>query len=57
MPRAPRQATHGTDGTAALYAAAGTAVRDKIGAAEDRVKIVVSAGGNATTGTFHVVVE
>jgi hypothetical protein len=30
--RAPRQATHGTDGSASLYAAAGTAVQDKIAA-------------------------
>jgi len=30
LTRAPRQATHGTDGSASLYAAAGTAVQDKI---------------------------
>lgn len=54
--RAPRQATHGVDGVASLYAAAGTAVTDMIVAARDRVKIVVAAGGNAKTGTFHVVV-
>ena len=55
--RAPRQATHGTDGTAALYAAAGTAVNDKIAAANDRVKIVVANAGDTKTGTFHVVLE
>jgi hypothetical protein len=55
--RAPRQATHGTDGVAALYAAAGTAVLDKIALAKDRVKIVIAAGGNAATGTFHIVME
>jgi hypothetical protein len=54
--RAPRQATHGTDGAAALYAAAGQAVRDYIVLANDRVKIVVAQGGNAKSGTFHVLI-
>lgn len=54
---APRQATHDNTGTAALYAAAGTAVLDKIGLANDRVKIVVAQGGVSTTGTFHVFIE
>lgn len=53
---APRMATHGTDGTAALYAAAGTAVQDKIGLAADRVKIVIANGGATKSGTFHIVV-
>lgn len=55
--RAPRQATHSTAGVAALYAAAGTAVNDKIALANDRVKIVIAAGGNAATGVFHIVME
>lgn len=55
--RAPRQATHSTAGVAALYAAAGTAVNDKIALANDRVKIVITSGGNAKVGTFHVTVE
>lgn len=55
--RAPRQATHGTDGVAALYAAAGTAVNDKIALAKDRVKIVIANGGNAAIGTFHIIME
>lgn len=55
--RAPRQATHGTDGVASLYAAAGTAVQDKIALANDRIKIVIANGGNVTTGTFHFVLE
>lgn len=54
---APRQPTHGTDGTAALYAAAGTAVLDEIALANDRVKIVVASGGNAKNGSFWIVVE
>lgn len=55
--RAPRQATHSTAGVAALYAAAGTAVNDKIALANDRVKIVIASGGNAKTGAFHIVME
>lgn len=55
--RAPRQATHSTDGAAALYAAAGVAVNDKIALANDRVKIVIASGGNVKSGTFHVVIE
>lgn len=55
--RAPRQATHTNAGVAALYAASGTAVLDKIALANDRVKITIAQGGNAKTGTFHVLVD
>ena len=55
--RAPRQATHSTAGVASLYAAAGTAVNDKIALANDRIKIVIAGGGNVKTGVFHVVIE
>jgi hypothetical protein len=55
--RAPRQATHSTAGAAALYAAAGTAVNDKIALANDRIKIVIASGGNTKTGVFHFVIE
>lgn len=55
--RAPRQPTHSTDGAAALFAAAGSAVLDKIALADDRVKIVVSLGGAVKTGAVHVVIE
>jgi len=53
---APRQATHSTAGVASLYAAT-YAVLDKIVLANDRVKIDIASGGNAKTGTFHIVVE
>lgn len=53
--RAPRQATHTTAGAAALFAAAGQAVLDKIAIANDRIKIVIASGGNTKTGTFHMV--
>jgi hypothetical protein len=55
--RAPRQATHSTAGAAALYAAGGTAVNDRIGVANDRIKIVIASGGNVKTGTFHITLE
>jgi len=51
--RAPRQATHSTAGAAALYAGGGSAVNDKIAIAKDRIKIVISSGGAAKSGTFH----
>lgn len=53
----PRGATHSNAGVAALYASGGVAVNDLIRVSRDRVKIVLAAGGNATTGAFHVVVE
>jgi hypothetical protein len=55
--RAPRQATHSIAGAAALYAAGGAAVLDKIALSNDRVKIVIASGGNVKSGTFHVVIE
>ena len=53
--RAPRQPTHSTAGAAALYAAGGTAVNDKIAIVNDRIKIVIASGGNGKTGAFHFV--
>lgn len=55
--RAPRQATHSVAGAAALYAAGGAAVNDKIAVANDRIKIAVSGGGDTKRGTFHIVLE
>lgn len=55
--RRPRAATHATDGTAALYAAGGTAVQDLIRLSRDRVKIVLAQGGDTKTGVFHIVIE
>lgn len=53
--RAPRQATHSTAGAAALFAAGGAAVNDHIALAADRVKVVVSSGGDTKTGAFHII--
>jgi hypothetical protein len=55
--RNPRAATHTYAGVAALYAAAGTAVQDKIALASDRIKIVIAAGGVSKTGTFHFLID
>lgn len=55
--RAPRQPIHSTAGVAALYAAGGAAVLDKIAIGMDRFKIVVAAGGDTKTGTFYFVIE
>lgn len=54
--RAPRQATHGVDGSASLYAATGEPVEAFIVAAGDRLKVVVANGGDTKTGTLHFVV-
>jgi hypothetical protein len=53
----PRAPTHDQVGAALLYAAGGTAVAAEIPLGNDRVKIVIAAGGNAKVGTFHVLVD
>lgn len=53
----PRAATHSQAGVAALYAAGGTAVFDKIGLASDRVKVVITSGGAAKVGVFHILAD
>ena len=54
--KAPRQPTYDGVGVASLYAAAGEPVEDHIYLANDRVKIVIAAGGVSKTGTFHIVI-
>jgi hypothetical protein len=53
----PRAATHSQAGVAALFAAAGEAVRDKVGLGNDQVKIVIAQGGNAKKGRFFILVD
>lgn len=55
--RAYRQATHGVDGAAALYAAAGTGVFDKVAFAGERLKLVIANGGNVKAGIFDITVN
>jgi hypothetical protein len=55
--KAPRLATHSVAGVAALYAAAGTGVFDRIALGRDRVKIVLAQGGNVKTGKFVIMMD
>lgn len=50
----PRAATHSTAGVAALYAAGGVAVNDRIALGRDRVKIVLAQAGATKTGAFVI---
>lgn len=52
----PRAPVSSQAGVAALYAAGGTAVLDKVGIV-GRIKIVLAQGGNAKVGTFHFMVD
>jgi hypothetical protein len=54
--RYPRAATQATDGTAALYASAGTAVLDKIPLADEGIKVVIASGGATKVGSFRFLV-
>jgi hypothetical protein len=57
MTKRPRAPTHSTAGVAALYAAGGAAVNDRIALGRDRVKIAIAQGGNAKSGSFVIVVD
>lgn len=54
--RYPRAPVHTQAGAAALYAAGGTAVLDRI-ALVDRLKFVIAQGGANKVGAFHVLVD
>ncbi len=53
---APRIPTCGTTAVASLYAAAGTAVQDRIAIAGERIKVVVAQGGTSLKGQLSIVV-
>lgn len=53
----PRAATVSTAGAAALYAAGGTAVNDRIPVCDERITFTVAQGGNAKSGTFDVYLD
>lgn len=55
--RYPRAPTHGSTGAAAAYASGGEAVNTKIAFDQDQAKIVVAAGGDTKSGTFHITVD
>ncbi len=52
--RAPRQPTHSQTGVPLDYAASGSLVESDI-AIDGRIKIVIAQGGNAASGTFHII--
>ena len=55
---APRQPTHSTVGVASLYSTANSEpVETPVVVANERIKIVIAAGGNAKSGTITVMVE
>lgn len=56
--RAPRQPTHGQDGTDRFYTGSNVshAVQDLICLADDRVKIVLASGGDTKSGQFIITV-
>ena len=54
--RSPRQSTHDTAGAESLYAGGGRPVEDYLFLARDRIKVVVSSGGNAKSGTFTAII-
>lgn len=53
----PRQALSTTAGVASLYAAGGTAINGDIVLCNERIKIVLTGAGNATTAAYLFVVE
>lgn len=55
--RTPRIATNATDGSASLYAAAGTAVLAPIFVHDEVIDVTVASGGNAVTGVFVFVMS
>lgn len=55
--RYPRAATHTTAGAAALFAAGGTPVQDRIAVANDRIKVAIAQGGATKTGDVHILID
>jgi hypothetical protein len=56
--RAPRQPTHGQDGTASLYAAAGEPVEAKIAVPRgDTISVVIASGGSEKSGSFKFLIS
>jgi hypothetical protein len=49
-----RQATHGVDGSASLYAAAGEPVEDYVTVHGEDLTFTISNGGDTLSGTFYL---
>lgn len=54
--KAYRQATHGVDGAASLYATDGKPVEALVCVASERIKLVIANGGSVLSGTFYIYV-
>ena len=52
----PRAAVHDVVGAAALYAGAGEAIVEPIALANDRIKIIIAAGGDTKIGKFIAII-
>jgi hypothetical protein len=52
----PRSGICDTSGAAAVYIAAGQAVREPVCISNDRVKVAIAAGGDVHTGRFYVLI-
>ena len=52
--RCYRQATHGTDGSASLFAAGGEPVEDYIIAHGENLTLTIASGGASKSGTFYL---
>lgn len=55
--RAYRQATHGADGSASLYAATGEPVEARVAVAEETINVTVANGASTKSGTLYIYVE
>ncbi len=55
--RYPREATHSNVGVASLYAAAGEPVEAPPALFNEKIKVVISNGGDTKTGEFRFLVE
>jgi hypothetical protein len=54
--RVYRQKTHSETGAELLYAASGEPVEEYVYLVGERLKLVIAQGGEAKSGTFHIVI-
>lgn len=53
----PSIPTHDEIGVASLYAGSGEPVERPIAIAQERIKIVIAAGGDTKVGVFHILID
>lgn len=54
--RVYKQATHGVDGSASLYAAPGEPVEDYVYVAQESLTVTIAEGGDTKVGTLYIYV-